>query len=198
VKSRDEPELHQAVSGLKKQCLGIDLPAKAQQRLARDFRTIEKQARDIVSELQRLRQQASWTHLVEKIAACALRSTEPENAALAWQSGDDLPEGIDAAALDSYWQQGPSGDADEGFRDACIALEILGELESPAADKEARMNIQMQRLVAGMGRGMDQPEPTLEERINSFLSLRPPHQWAERFCTALRKIKGESPDAPPG
>jgi hypothetical protein len=174
------------------------VPAKAQQRLARDFQAIEKQARDIASEEQRLKQQASWAHLLEKIAACALKSADPENATLMWQSGDDLPAGIDAAALDSFWQQGPSGNADEECRDACIGLEILGELESPAADKDARMNIQMQRLVAGMGRGTEQPEPTLEERVNAFLSLRPPRQWAERFCSALRKIKGGSPDAPAG
>jgi len=196
VKSRDEPELHRAVSGMNKQFREIDLPARVQQRLARDFKAIESEARDVVFEEQRRKQQACWTHLLEKIAACALKSADPENAALMWQCGDDLPEGIEAAALNSWWEQGPSGDADERFRDACIGLEILGELESPAADKEARMNIQMQRLVAGMGRGADQPEPTLEERVNAFLSLRPPRQWAERFCSALRTIKGGGPDTP--
>jgi len=42
-----------------------------------------------------------------------------------------------------------------------------------------------------MGRGGDQPEPTLEGRVNAFRSLRPPRQWADRFCSALRKIRGE-------
>jgi hypothetical protein len=192
LKSQDEKGLNKTLSELKLQFRAIQLPAGVQKRLARDFQLIEDQARGMAADIKRQQEQASWTHLLERISSCALKSTDQGATSGVRQDDGDLPRGIDAAALEVYWQQGPSGDVEEPLRDACIALEIFGEIESPEEDRKARMNIQMQRLVAGMGRGKDQPEPTLEERINEFISLRPSSQWADRFCSALRKIKVKS------
>jgi hypothetical protein len=52
------------------------------------------------------------------------------------------------------------------------------------------MNYQMQRLVKGMGGKAIQPEPDLPGSINAFIALRPSRNWAERYCSAVRHIKG--------
>jgi hypothetical protein len=75
------------------------------------------------------------------------------------------------------------------LREACIALEILGEIESPAEDKKARMNYQMKRLVEGMGGQQVQAENALQVCINDFIALYPSSGWAERFCAGVEKIR---------
>jgi len=186
---QQDPQLHKTLSELKQELNRIELPARVQQRLGKDFQSIEKQVRDAAVEIRRRREQASWVRLREKIIACALQPADEGGATNMWQGSSDLPKGVDAAALESFWQQGP-GDAAEGqLREACIGLEIFGAIDSPAEDKEARLKYQMQRLVAGMGRRGDLAEPSLEDRINALIALRPAAQWAQRFCAALEKIK---------
>jgi len=192
LKSEDDEalgNLNRALSELKTQLRDIDLPVTVQKRLRRDCELLERQARTRASEQRQNRERARWTGLLQKITACSLRSTDPEAASELWQAAGELPEGIDAEALDLFWQKGPSDGPEEPVREACIALEILAEMESPEEDREVRMKIQMQRLVAGMGRGKEQVEPPLEQRINGMIVLRPSVPWAERYCSALTKIK---------
>ncbi len=174
---------------LQQQLRAIELPPGVHQRLAKEFQAMEQQARDLALEIRGRQEQAGWTRLLEKINACAGKNADEATTAGLWQESADLPKGIDAQALQAFWQQGPCDGVEEQLRDACIALEILGEIESPAADKKARMNYQMRRLAAGMGRRNDQPEPTLEERINAVIALRPAAGWAARFCATLEKIR---------
>lgn len=179
-----------ALAELKQQLVAITLPPAVQQRLNRDFQAMDKQARDLANVIRARQEQASWTGLLEKIKACALKTADPDTAAALWQTASELPKGIDAAELAEFWQHGPADDKDDQLRDACIALEVSGEIDSPAEDKATRMKYQMQRLVAGMGGRNAQPELTQLDHINAFISLRPSKQWAERFCTTLVKIRG--------
>jgi len=80
-------------------------------------------------------EQAQWQHLLEKIKACALKSTDEDTATSLWAKEGELPKGIDAQALESFWRQGPDEGNEEQLREACIAPEIHGEIESPAEDK---------------------------------------------------------------
>jgi hypothetical protein len=173
---------------LQQQFRALQLPPGVQQRLAKEFQELEQQARDLALETRGRQEHAGWTDLLEKINACAGKKADAETAAGLWQEPGDLPPGIDAQALEAFWQQGPSDGDEEQLREACIALEILAGIDSPAADKKARMNYQMRRLAAGMGRRNDQPEPTLAERINALIALRPTAEWAARFCATLEKI----------
>ena len=183
-------QLNIALSGLKQQLDNIDLPPRVQQRLAREFREIEGKARALAIEIRSRREQADWSRLLEKIRACALKATDEDSAARQWRATGDLPRGIDAQALENFWQQGPSEGLEEQLRDACIGLEVLGGIESPVEDNKARMDYQMRRLVATMGKGKPQDEPTLEKHINGFVALRPSAQWVERFCSTLENIRG--------
>jgi hypothetical protein len=59
-------------------------------------------------------------HLQEKMRACALKNAAAGQAASLWQKAGTLPKGIDAGALDAWWQQGPSSGRRTVAR-ACIA-----------------------------------------------------------------------------
>ena len=190
----DEKRLHlkKELSELKQQFREIELPRNIQQRLSKDFQDIESQARTVVSDIRVRQEQAVWQHLLDKIRACSLKAADEKSASKLWQQEGGLPKGIDAEALEAFWQQGP-GDIDDGqLREACIALEILGEIDSPDEDKKARMNYQMQQLVEGMGSRNEPPELSLLTSINDFIALRPANNWAERFCAGVEKTRGQT------
>ncbi len=191
LESDGEDRLHlmKALSELKQQYLRIELPRGVQQRLGKDLQNIESQARDIVNAIRARQVQAQWQSLLQKIKACALKTTDADTAASLWTSAGELPKGIDTQALESFWQQGPSAGKEEQLREACIALEILGKIESPDEDKKARMNYQMKRLVEGMGSQLAPPEHALQDSINDFIALHPSSGWAERFCSGVEKTR---------
>jgi len=188
----DEQRLHlrKGLSELKQQFREIELPRGVQQRLGKDFQNIESQARDVVNDIRARQEQAQWQNLLEKIKACALKTTDEDTATSLWANEGGLPKGIDTQALESFWNQGPSEGKEEQLREACIALEIHGEIESPAGDKKARMAYQMKRLVEGMGSHQAQPEHTLQDSINDFIALHPSSDWSERFCSVVEKTRG--------
>lgn len=156
-----------------------------EQRVQRDA---DARARAEQVELRKRKVQERWPRLLMRMRACAIKADDADKAAELWGESDDLPGGIDKAALETWWQEGPDESAeDEKLREACIALEILLELDSPAEDKEMRMAYQMQRLVEGMGsRQADAGERKLE-MINEFIAMRPPGAWLERFCRGLEQ-----------
>ncbi len=141
-------------------------------------------------DIRARQEKAQWQYLLEKIKACALKATDEDTATSLWAKEGGLPKGIDTQALETFWQQGPSEGNEEQLREACIALEIFGEIESPAGDKKARMNYQMKRLVEGMGSQQAQPEHALQNSINDFIALHPSTDWTERFCSGSGKNQG--------
>ena len=135
-----------------------------------------------------LEKQHSWQHLQEKMQACALKARDEKAATELWQNKGVIPGGIDAAALDAWWQDGPGQETNEQeVRELCIAMEILHAMESPAEDKDARMAYQMKRLVEGMGTQQADKKGQLLILINQFIVLRPAAEWVDRFCSD-RKI----------
>jgi hypothetical protein len=41
----------------------------------------------------------------------------------------------------------------------------------------------MKRLVEGMGAGQGDLQQSLLDLVNRFISLRPPPEWVDRFCS---------------
>ena len=189
--SDNEARVHlkKELSELKRQFRGIELPRGVQQRLGKDFQEIESQARVVVNDIRARQEQARWQYLLEKIKACALKTMDENTAISLWAKEGELPKGIDTQALETFWHQGPCDGNEEQLREACIALEIFGEIESPAEEKKARMNYQMKRLVEGMGSQQVQPENALQVCINDFIALYPSSGWSERFCSGVEKIR---------
>ena len=118
--------------------------------------------------------------------ACALKAEDAERATTLWGEEGKLPKGIDSEALEAWWQDGTAAKQEEdAFREACIALEVLAERESPPEDKEARMAYQMKRLVEGMGSGRGDTRERLLEEINAFIALRPSAEWVGRYRSGV-------------
>jgi len=181
-----------ALADLKQQLYSLELPSAVQKRVLTDFQALEKQARERIQQAKASREKVSWKNLIEIMqAAAAGNASATEVGADGHQSPypDNLPKGIDSTGLMTFLQQGPGNSTDEALREACIALEVLTETESPAADKQARMNYQMQRLVKGIGRADSDGEQTLLTRINEFISMRPGQNWMQRYCAVLANIK---------
>jgi hypothetical protein len=161
-----------------------DARARQEQRRADERARAEKAAE------RKLRKQARWQRLLDRIQACAVKADDPKQAAAMWGEEGKLPKGIDGEALNAWWQDGPAAEQEDACREACIALEVLAERESPPEDKEARMAYQMKRLVEGMGAQQDNSKQRLLDTVNHYISLRPAGDTAARFCEGIHAAAG--------
>lgn len=156
---------------------------RKQQNAARNERAEEAKARSEQARARALKEQQRWPNLLDKMKACALKAKSGKKASKLWEKDGDIPKGIEAAALEAWWEKGPAKKPGENeLRQACIALEVLVGIESPPEDKKERMAYQMQRLVEGMGSRQVNQEQNLLEQVNGFIAMRPPGEWVERFC----------------
>jgi hypothetical protein len=207
----EHENLKQAIDGTKRiqkewKSVGIT-PVKVDRRLWKEFHVLcdavfarldekrhQRQAAEREKKVRaRQREQAKqqrWQHLVARMRACAVRSADPEEAGRLWEADGGIPTGVDAGALESLWQDGPGDAPEEALREACIALEVLAGVDSPAEDKDARMAYQMQRLVEGMGSQQADDRQRLIDGINAFLGMRPSGEWLERYCRGLQAARG--------
>jgi hypothetical protein len=157
-----------------------DARARAEQRQAADRARAEKAA-----ERKRLEQER-WQRLLDRMHACAVKEDDPDKATALWGEEGELPRGIDAGALEAWWQNGAGESTPEACRESCIALEVLAGRDSPPEDKDARMAYQMKRLVEGMGGGQGDSKERLQEIINQYVALRPVPGTVRRFCEAVQ------------
>ena len=183
----DEQRLHlkRDLTELRTALRAIDLPRNIQQQLLKRLSDMEHESQNIVSGIRKRQEQEGWQRLLDKMKACALKVHDEKKAVGLWQQESVLPKGIEGEALESFWQQGPGETSEQTQQEACIALEILIEIESPAEDKDARMAYQMRRLVEGMGSGPTDSEQQLLKSINDFVAMRPSAEWLERFCRGV-------------
>ncbi|MDX1380444.1 MAG: DUF349 domain-containing protein, partial [Xanthomonadales bacterium] len=160
---------------------------QAEQRARVEQRQAAEKARAEKAAERKRQAQELWQRLLDRMRACAIKPEDPDQATQLWGEDGELPKGVDAGALEAWWEGEPGAPDDEACRTACIAVEVLAGLDSPPEDKEARMAYQMQRLVEGMGSGQGDPQERLLEQINGFVALAPSLQWVERFCRAIVK-----------
>jgi hypothetical protein len=158
---------------------------QAEQRARAEQRRADQQARAEKAEERKRMEQARWQRLFDRMTACALRAEDSDKAAVLWGEDGELPKGIDGDALESWWSEGTGAADEDACRTACIAIEVLAGIESPAGDKQARMAYQMQRLVEGMGSGQEDVNARLLEQINGFVALRPSSTWLGRFTSGV-------------
>jgi len=150
---------------------------------ARNERAVAAKERAEQARQRALKEQQRWPNLLDKLRACAIRVQDEEQAKALWEKEEDIPKGIDASALETYWEKGPDDKLpDDESRQACIAMEVFLSLDSPPEDKEARMAYQMSRLLEGLGSQQDDRDQQLLQQVNNFIALRPQAAWLERFC----------------
>jgi exonuclease SbcC len=180
------PQLAKSIAELKSAMLATNLPGPVQQRLVKEFQILEAQGRELAGNARKLRELATWRHLESALQAAAGSAGA---AAGATAPAGDLPRGIDGKLVAAFLQQGADASADARSREACIALEVFGEIESPPEDKAARMSYQLNRLATGMGNRVVDPQQALLAQVNAFIALRPSPQFVQRFWSGLEKIR---------
>ncbi len=190
----DEQRLHlkRDLIALRSELRGIELPRSVQQQLGKKLADMEQESNRIVRDIRARQEKDRWQHLLIRMKACSLKALDEKQALAWWEQDSETPKGIETAALDDYWKQGPGDIADAEQQEACIALEIHIGIESPPEDKDARMAYQMKRLVEGMGSGQTDDALRLLELINEFIVMRPSSEWLERFSQGIEKAVPES------
>lgn len=181
--------LPRSIAELKSAMMEISLPPPLQQAINKQMQAMESQARELLSEKRKAEEQQSWTHLAEILLSCSGANAAKKSDSIAEAEIEALPKGIDADSVREFLRDGPAETSDEACREACIALEVFGEIDSPAEDKQVRMKYQLGRLTQGLGQQTLEPGQQLLEHINAFIALRPERRWVERFCEALQKIR---------
>lgn len=174
-------ELAAISSGLddiRQQFAAINLPRTAHQRLSKALSDTGQQLQQRRQEKQQQAEQARWEGLI-------LRLQNLHGDDSAWQNAatQALPQGYD----ETLFEQARSGSLprQESSRDLCIMMEILADAESPQADKARRMELQVQRLAEGLGKGLT-AEQERQQLVQRWLASDASDTLNGRFVSALK------------
>lgn len=144
-------------------------------------------------QARQAKKQQAWITLTDRLTAISVKETDAQQAESLYKADDTevkLPKGIDSALLDSKWNEtgAETGSnelsSDDVLREACIALEVAAELESPAEDQKARMAYQVKRLSQGLGQ-IGSLEQQINDSVSHWLSLNADKNWQQRYNNAL-------------
>lgn len=174
------------------QCLNdfaqLSLPKAVYAKLRKRLADAQQQQEDSISQAKVAKKQQAWSTLADKLTAISLRTDDHAKAEELFQpdvTDYKLPQGIEKSVLIEKWQ-GEIGELSQAdlLRDACIGLEIIAQLESPAADQQARMAFQVKRLAQGLGQA-GSVQQQISESVNQWLSLTADSNWQLRYNQAL-------------
>lgn len=165
----------------------LQLPKGPYQKLRKRLETAQQDQQQHIDDEKAKATQQSWLVLTDKLKAIALKSSNADQADSLWNQEAKLPKSIDQNLLQQCWDNTPATGTDEDIRKACINLEILAESDSPAEDKALRMELQVQRLAAGLGQQGSLSEQ-LGQQLANWLALNPAAEWVERFNQSLLKL----------
>jgi len=165
----------------------LQLPKGPYQKLRKRLETAQQAQQQLLNDEKVKAAQQSWLALADKLKAIALKSSNADQADSLWSQEAKLPKSIDQNLLTQNWENTPAMGSEEEIRKACINLEILAEANSPEEDKTLRMELQVQRLAAGLGQQGSIIEQ-LNQQLANWLSLNPGIEWTERFNQSLLKL----------
>ena len=154
-----------AISDARDQLRNIELPKGAQVRLSKELDDLDQAQRDAQQAARNAAAKEKWQTLLDSLN----KGATPDG---------DLPAGIDAG----WFSQEKSDESDA--RKLCITMEILAETESPEEDRTARMELQVQRLAEGLGKGRSKEEERAE-LIRQWLATQADDAASGRFVKAL-------------
>lgn len=184
IKAELKEDLQQCLSDFAQLSLPKAVYAKLRKRLA----DAQQQQEDSISQAKVAKKQQTWITLADKLTAISLRTDDNAKAEALFQpevTDYKLPPGIEKSVLIEKWQ-GEIGEVSQAdlLRDACIGLEIIAQLESPATDQQARMAFQVKRLAQGLGQAGSMQQQ-ISESVNQWLSLTADSNWQIRYNQAL-------------
>lgn len=181
-------ESKEALQGCVSEFAELSLPKAVYSKLRKRLLDAQQQQENLASDAKVAKKQQAWNTLADKLLAISLKATDAAQADSLYKADDTelkLPHGIDSMLVESKWQASPSVQGDSNaLRDACIALEIAAELESPAEDQQARMAYQVQRLAQGLGQAGSLQQQIIAS-VSQWLALNANPSWQQRYNQAL-------------
>lgn len=164
----------------------LSLPKALYNQLRKRLSDALQQQEDTFSHAKIAKKQQAWTVLADKLMAISLKTTDVSQAENLYQAeAITLPQGIDKSLVETKWTETACDlSTIDALRDACIGLEIIAELSSPAEDQQARMALQVKRLAQGLGQAGSQQQQ-IENSVNQWLALNADQAWQQRYNQAL-------------
>jgi exonuclease SbcC len=166
----------------------LSLPKALYAQLRKRLSDALQQQEDSFSHAKLAQKQQAWTILADKLMAISLKATDASQAESLYQADAEtikLPQGIDKSLVENKWNEASSElTTSDSLRDACIGLEIIAELSSPAEDQQARMVFQVKRLAQGLGQAGSQQQQ-IGSSVNQWLALNADQPWQQRYNEAL-------------
>lgn len=161
----------------------MELPKGVQQRLHKQFSQYDQQLQQLAKTLHKAATQARWQSLIDRLQAIATKDSD------LWQQAADLPKGYDAGVFEQAWQSSATTEAQAGDTQdpqlITISMEIVANVESPEDDKARRMDIQVQRLAQGMGKGISIDQER-QQLVHDWLTAGSPADYQQRFIDAVK------------
>lgn len=157
---------------LKAQFRALGALPKAQQKLLQEkFNRAIKGFDNLCRREQRQRQDQHWQALIDWVARARFEHSDAAKLSADFES---LTLPANAAGLVEQlesWQQSPTAAALNQLHRQTVELEALVQLDSPAEDKNLRMELQVQRLADGLGQTVDQQR--VDQAVLDWLACGP-------------------------
>lgn len=144
------------------------------------FQKLNKQ----LSEAKTAQEQAAQQQAMQGLIA-RLENLHADDAA--WQQACEFP--LAAGYNADLFQQARDGklNNEESAHDLCLLMEIVADQPSPASDNEQRMQLQVQRLAEGLGKGLSQAEEA-QQLIERWLAVQSTPELTQRMIAAFKQI----------
>jgi exonuclease SbcC len=171
----------------------LSLPKALYSKLRQRLSDAQQQQDTLFSQDRVAKKQQAWITLTDKLSAISIKAQDFSQADALYQAEATdlkLPQGIDKSLVENKWNETSTDcsatelSSSDALRDACIALEIAAELESPTEDQRARMAFQVQRLAHGLGQ-TESLQQQISSSVSQWLILNADQAWQQRYNKAL-------------
>ncbi|PTY36171.1 hypothetical protein BGP77_02325 [Saccharospirillum sp. MSK14-1] len=157
---------------LKAQFRGLGaLPKTQQKTLQERFNKAQKQFDAACRGQKRHNKDQHWQALIDWVSRARFEDSN-DDALLDAFRAMSLPSGADRLADQlSVWRQPATSQARDQLHRQTVELEALAQVDSPADDKNLRMELQVQRLAGGLGQTVDQQR--IDQTVLDWLACGP-------------------------
>lgn len=167
LQSNDEQQLKEANQHIH----SVSLPKAV-------FQKLNKQLQDVHHEREQAVKKQALQGLIARLENLRADDT-------AWQQACELPLAKGFSA--ELFQQARAGElsSNDDAHDLCLLMEIVADQTSPDADSERRIELQVQRLADGLGKGLSQFEE-VQLLVNRWLAVTADADLSKRMINALK------------
>ena len=172
------PELRDQLTVIRDDFSAIQLPRSAHQRLVKSLNQVSDGLNDLASAQKKAEELSRWQGLLNRI-----EQLDSDDSQWTQACEKPLPQGYSDDAFNAY-RDGQTSDSDSA-QDICIQLESLADVETLASDKARRMELQVQRLAEGLGKGLSVDQER-QQLVSRWLTVKASAELKARFINALK------------